>query len=184
MLIAILAIFIAASSASAVPAFGEDSKLTLDDLVSVIPTCEGSRQRILAATRSWRFGIRTFIATNASAERALFQSQLYGGPGFRETYAHFPDETYITDPVTNKKQRFHGARAGDWRSAISPFLAHAHYVAANASSQQRYKWMLYGRPSRSGLLSPCPPTCSRDGSVRSNAAQVPADLTPPPQTLQ
>ena len=121
--------------------------LDLLDLVSVLPTSDGNRLKLVHATRSWRFGIPTFITMNNSME-AGHQNKLFGQI-FNEHYSYYPDEEYTKE--SKKKGLFHGARAGDVRSAISPFLAHAHIVAQEKllsdshGNRGPYKWMLYGQ---------------------------------------
>ncbi|GAX82097.1 hypothetical protein CEUSTIGMA_g9525.t1 [Chlamydomonas eustigma] len=104
------------------------------DFIAVIPTCEG-REEIISGSRAWRQGIRTFIATNASRHLPSFKKD-------NQTVESKDGETYrcILDEKYTSGVRFHGARPGDLRSAISPFLAHAHY----SNKSETYKWMLYG----------------------------------------
>ena len=121
--------------------------LDLLDIVSVLPTSDGNRLKLVHATRSWRFGIPTFITMNNSLE-ASHQNKLFRQE-FNEHYLYYPDEEYTLE--SKKKGLFHGARAGDVRSAISPFLAHAHFLAQakllndSHGSGGSYKWMLYGK---------------------------------------
>jgi hypothetical protein len=42
--------------------------------------------------------------------------------------------------LSHARSRVHSSRPGDVRSAVTPFLAHAHFTATG----QDYKWMLYG----------------------------------------
>jgi hypothetical protein len=109
----------------------------ITDLIAVIPTCEG-REEIIAGSRAWRPGLRTFITTNVTRgppssfngdQQLIKETEVHG-----ETYRTVADEKYVDGA------RFHGARPGDLRSAISPFLAHTHY----SKMSDPYKWMLYG----------------------------------------
>lgn len=87
-----------------------------------------SRLVLAQATRAWRSGIRTYIATNSS-EEAQALSDLYRDQ--LELYDFFPDE-----PEENK-DNWRANYAGDYRAGLAPWLAHRFLKG-------KYKWMLYG----------------------------------------
>ena len=60
----------------------------------------------------------------------MFKSQPEVPPAHQEVFLEYPDE----------QVPHHAPRAGDVRSATTPFLAHDHFV----KTSQDYKWMLYG----------------------------------------
>ncbi|KXZ55598.1 hypothetical protein GPECTOR_2g1148 [Gonium pectorale] len=87
------------------------------------------RYLLAQASRSWRRGIRAFIATNNTAD--LEQLNVRNKP-HGELYGFFPDEG-----TPELGPRFHGSKLGDSRAAMAPFLAHEAYG-------ETYKWVLYG----------------------------------------
>jgi hypothetical protein len=66
--------------------------LGLDDLIVVFPS-SSNRIELVVSSRSWRKGIRTFIATNATAEEAARLTAEHAE--HLETYAHHPDEPMV-----------------------------------------------------------------------------------------
>ncbi|KAG2453861.1 hypothetical protein HYH02_002068 [Chlamydomonas schloesseri] len=87
------------------------------------------RYLLAQATRSWRRGIRAFIAINNTrdVDELNQHNQVH-----RERYEYFPDEG-----EGDLGPRFHGFMRGDSRAAIAPFMAHEHFG-------ESYKWLLYG----------------------------------------
>ncbi|KAG2501555.1 hypothetical protein HYH03_000062 [Edaphochlamys debaryana] len=87
------------------------------------------RYLLAQATRSWRKGIRAFVAINNTVDvgRLNEENKAHG-----EVFGFFPDEG--TGPLGPK---YHGFMAGDSRAAMAPFLAHEAYG-------ETYKWLLYG----------------------------------------
>ncbi|KAG2434055.1 hypothetical protein HXX76_007783 [Chlamydomonas incerta] len=87
------------------------------------------RYILAQATRSWRHGIRAFIAINNTqdVDRLNEHNQAH-----RERYEYFPDEG-----EGDLGPRFHGFMRGDTRAAAAPFMAHEHFG-------ETYKWLLYG----------------------------------------
>ncbi|KAK9815274.1 hypothetical protein WJX72_000949 [[Myrmecia] bisecta] len=91
------------------------------DFVVAIPTNE-AHSVIVAAGRSWRQGIRAFIASDAE----LSDEQKAERRAFNETWCNYPND----EPLRSYYP-------GDSRAALVPFLAHRHFG-------ETYKWMLYG----------------------------------------
>lgn len=116
------------------------SGLSMEDLVVAMPTFDG-RHPLVLATRSWRASMRTIVTTNdtriAGVAAAVAQSggKMKEGGVSRETYLEYPDELIAVNAAR------HAPRPGDVRSAITPFLAHAHL----RNTSQAYKWLLYGK---------------------------------------
>lgn len=105
-------------------------ELSNDDFIVAVGTM-AERMVLAQSTRSYREGIRAYIAVE-EADEAAFLNQAYG-TDFREAYGHYPDE----DIEARGKKEQHAANPGDVRAAMVPFLAHAHYGPT-------YKWLLYG----------------------------------------
>ncbi|GLI68037.1 hypothetical protein VaNZ11_012360 [Volvox africanus] len=96
----------------------------------VFATGSFSARYILAqSTRSWRRGIRAFIAVNNTEDLPLLNEK---NKVHQEHYEYFPD-----DGTGDLGKIFHGYMAGDTRAAMAPFLAHQYFG-------ETYKWMLYG----------------------------------------
>ena len=135
-------------------------ELSLEDIVVAMPTST-TRHPMVLSTRSWRSSMRTVITTNDTLMTEGFfrwggehrWTDLWcggwaDGPQFhfilrenpakapckQETVLGYPDEVY-----TPRAWR-HAPRAGEVRAALTPFLAHEHFVR----SSQRFKWLLYG----------------------------------------
>ena len=109
--------------------------LSLNDLAFAMPTST-SRHSLVMATRAGREGVRTVIATNdtRAALKDLVSSGSMAGHS-SETILEYPDEIY-----NSTLQGPHAPRPGDVRSALTPFMAHAHFLRTS----HQYKWMLYG----------------------------------------
>ncbi|KAK9807637.1 hypothetical protein WJX72_005062 [[Myrmecia] bisecta] len=86
-----------------------------------MPT-DDKHKEIVRASRHWRQGIRTFIATNHEPAKELVQE----GARFQEVWSSYPDDT--------PRRSYY---EGDSRAALMPFLAHKHFG-------DTYKWLLYG----------------------------------------
>ncbi|GLC47874.1 hypothetical protein PLESTB_000035100 [Pleodorina starrii] len=88
-----------------------------------------ARYILAQSTRSWRRGIRAFVAVNNTEDVPILNER---NRVHNEHFAYFPDDgTFELGPI------FHGFMAGDTRAAMAPFLAHEHFG-------ESYKWMLYG----------------------------------------
>ena len=112
-------------------AFGE---LSLEDIVVAMPTST-TRHPMVLSTRSWRSSMRTVLTTNETImTEGFFRENPAAAPSKQEIILGYPDEVY-----TPRAWR-HAPRAGEVRAALTPFLAHEHFVR----SSQRFKWLLYG----------------------------------------
>ncbi|PNW72215.1 hypothetical protein CHLRE_16g677350v5 [Chlamydomonas reinhardtii] len=87
------------------------------------------RYLLAQATRSWRRGVRAFIAINNTQDVDTLNER---NQAHHERYEYFPDEG-----EGDLGPRFHGFMRGDSRAAMAPFMAHEHYG-------ETYKWLLYG----------------------------------------
>ena len=153
-----IALSLTAAFSSALSVSAETARLKASDLVAAVPTFD-RRHGLTQASRAWRHGLgHSFIATNASTEDVAVLSASHEHQLFRETYFHFPDRP--------RNASFAGIRhnKGTWaiRSAVVPFLAHAHLL----SISQSYKWMLYGEdqgrlePGRRMAMTPAAAPCA------------------------
>ncbi|GIL52680.1 hypothetical protein Vafri_8499 [Volvox africanus] len=88
-----------------------------------------ARYILAQSSRSWRRGIRAFIAVNNTEDLPLLNEK---NKVHQEHYEYFPD-----DGTGDLGKIFHGYMAGDTRVAMAPFLAHQYFG-------ETYKWMLYG----------------------------------------
>ena len=117
------------------PTAAATSRLSVRDLVAAIPTFD-KRHGLTQASRAWRHGLgHSFIVTNATTVVCAALSASRDNINFRETYSHFPDR-----PPSGTFGLTHDMGTWTIRSAIAPFLAHAHMV----KTSHTYKWMLYG----------------------------------------
>ena len=108
--------------------------IRLKSIISVIPT-SSPRIPLAQSSRSWRRGvIRAFIVTNDSLSLPLLNTR-ENNEKHLEFYSSFDDEEEISSGPSRKKP--HSKRPGDYRAALSPWLAHKHYKGS-------YEYMLYG----------------------------------------
>lgn len=126
----VVVLYIAVISALAL--YGDASaaspeSLSDDDFIVVIGSTT-SRLVLAQATRAWRTGIRTYIATNTTEDAEAYTA-LYAD--LKEYYGFFPDE------AENDKANWKANYAGDLRAGFAPWLAHKFFKG-------NYKWLLYG----------------------------------------
>ena len=120
-------------------------ELSLGDIVVAMPSST-ARHSIMLSTRSWRSSMHTVITTNDTIETEdFFRDNPASAPDKQETILSYPDEVYLP------KRWRHAPRVGEIRAALTPFLAHEHFV----KSSQSYKWLLYGERCSFIIFSWC-----------------------------
>eukprot|EP00891_Asterochloris_glomerata_P009889 jgi/Astpho2/9889/fgenesh1_pg.00152_%23_12_t len=92
-----------------------------EDIVAAMPV-DLAHLALARASRSWRKGMRTFVAGNTPPS----DTQVEEGKRFNETWSFYPDDVPLRSMY-----------GGDSRAALVPYLAHK-------ALGDSYKWLLYG----------------------------------------
>jgi hypothetical protein len=115
--------------------------LELEDLVVAIPT-SAHRLDLVWESRSWRSSLRAVIVTNATQN--IQPQESHADTSNQESMYVYPDEVHSQQSLPHSKQ-LHAKRPGDLRAALTPFIAHEHFMTISP----QYKWMLYGENGHS-----------------------------------